>query len=131
MSKHQNAEWLREQYHGKGKKQSEIADECGVGKSTICYWMKKHEIEARSKSVAGSMARGFGHGLDHGSGYEAIYFSQDYTPYSVLVHRLCAVAWFDFDFFGDKVVHHKNGQKLDNREENLEPLTHQEHHDRH
>ena len=126
--KHTNEEWLRRQYHEKGKKQSEIAEMTAVNTSTICYWMDKLDIEARSKSVATSMAReGLSHTLTHSTGYEAIGYTQDYEDYTYLIHRLCAVAWFDFDLFGDKIVHHKNGQKLDNREENLEVLTRQKH----
>lgn len=42
--------WLREKYWDEGKLQSEIADELDVDISTVSRWMKKHNIEKRSKS---------------------------------------------------------------------------------
>ncbi len=49
----------------------------------------------------------------------------------MLVHRLLAEAYFGKDALRGKIVHHKNGLKTDNRQENLELLTqsnHAEHH---
>lgn len=54
--RYHDAEWLREQYHGHGKTQQEIADECGVSPRAIRAWMKKHGIDTRD-------VRGEHHGL--------------------------------------------------------------------
>jgi transposase len=43
-------EWLREQYHGRKQSATEIAEECGVAKTTIYDWMKNNGIERRSYS---------------------------------------------------------------------------------
>jgi len=40
-------EWLEEQYHGQGRTQKGIAEECGVSPRTIRKFMKKFEIETR------------------------------------------------------------------------------------
>lgn len=49
---YKNAEWLREQYHGKNRATTEIADEIGVSVSTICNWLDKHNINTKSNLVA-------------------------------------------------------------------------------
>lgn len=43
------------------------------------------------------------------------------------VHRLAAVAWFGYDSVVGNDIHHKNHIPWDNREDNLEPMTHSEH----
>lgn len=42
-------------------------------------------------------------------------------------HRLLAVAEFGFEAIKDKVIHHKNNHRWDNRPANIEPMTHSEH----
>jgi len=49
--------------------------------------------------------------------------NSDYVP----IHRLVAVAEYGFDAVVDKEIHHKNGMPWDNRPENLEPLSKEEH----
>lgn len=44
-------EYLREQYHGEGKTQSEIAEEHGITASTVSHYMKKYGIETRGHQV--------------------------------------------------------------------------------
>ena len=51
-----DATWLDEQYHGNGKTQREIAEECDVSPKAIRDWMKRHGIERRE-------VRGENHGL--------------------------------------------------------------------
>lgn len=48
---YRDSDWLREQYHGEGKTQQEIAEACGVSPTTIRKWMRRHDIETRE--VAG------------------------------------------------------------------------------
>lgn len=43
------------------------------------------------------------------------------------VHRLAAVAWFGFEAVSDMDVHHGSGVPWDNREENIELLSHADH----
>ena len=42
--------WLRKQYWKKGKTIREIATLCGCDKTSIQYWMDKHNIPRRSKA---------------------------------------------------------------------------------
>lgn len=44
----QNKEWLTSEYAKYGT--STIAKNCKIGDSTVCYWLKKHEIKTRSRS---------------------------------------------------------------------------------
>lgn len=53
---YRDADWLEEQYHGKGLTQCEIAEECGVSPRTIRKYMKRFEIETRE-------VKGENHGL--------------------------------------------------------------------
>jgi len=48
-----DAEWLHEQYVEKEKKMAEIGELCDCGGGTISRWLKKHDIEARSKGGEG------------------------------------------------------------------------------
>jgi hypothetical protein len=47
---YEDAEWLRQKYHGEQLLQQEIAAEVGVTPCTIGYWLNKHGIERRSGS---------------------------------------------------------------------------------
>lgn len=48
--KYQDEEWLREQVTEKGKTFSEIAEELGVGQSTVHDWGRKLDIEFDAKT---------------------------------------------------------------------------------
>lgn len=52
-------------------------------------------------------------------GYSEVTFMVNRKRYRVMVHRLIAMAFVD-GYHPDKCVNHKNGDKLDNRVENLE-----------
>ena len=45
---YEDAEWLRQKYHGENLLQSEIAELIGVTSGTISYWLKKHGIRRRT-----------------------------------------------------------------------------------
>lgn len=65
-------------------------------------------------------------GISH-HGYELSHVNVDGGGEAVRIHRLAAVAWFGWDAVVGNVIHHKNTHKRDNREENLEPMPHEEH----
>lgn len=44
-------EWLVEQYIENGHKMKDMADKCGVALATIHYWMKKHGVERRDRTI--------------------------------------------------------------------------------
>ncbi|WP_336038225.1 NUMOD3 domain-containing DNA-binding protein [Halobacterium yunchengense] len=46
--RYRDADWLRDRYHGDGRTQAEIADECGVSPRCIREWMARHDIETRA-----------------------------------------------------------------------------------
>ena len=54
--KYMDMEWLVKEYVGRERSAPDIAEECGVDKSTIYHWMDIHGIEARSKSEAQHLA---------------------------------------------------------------------------
>jgi transposase len=43
-----NEEWLREQYHERGRSAVDMAEECDVSAATIYHWADKHDIDRRS-----------------------------------------------------------------------------------
>ncbi len=45
---YEDAEWLRQKYHGENLLQREIAEIVGVRSCTISYWLKKHGIRRRT-----------------------------------------------------------------------------------
>jgi len=47
--KYHDPEWLREKYHGEIMTLKEIADECGVSRTTISDWLDRHSIDKRTQ----------------------------------------------------------------------------------
>ncbi len=45
---YEDAEWLRQKYHGENLLQKEIAALVGVKSGTIGYWLTKHGIRRRT-----------------------------------------------------------------------------------
>lgn len=129
MPKYRDSDWLEEQYVDQKRSTPDIADECGVSTQTICRWLGEHNIETRDRSEARRLA-----GPDHApmssyDGYEEwrVWEPEWRRAVSVKVHRLAAVAWYGFDAVAGSEVHHVNGVRWDNREENLDTLSTAEH----
>lgn len=117
---YRNEEWLRQKYVDENMSQTEMADLCDTGPSTISSWMKRHGVEtdmSRTKRREVPRLR-----VDS-DGYEVVKSCGD----EVLIHRLSAVAWFGFGSVSGKDVHHENGIGWDNREDNFDLLTRGEH----
>jgi len=122
--RYKDGDWLEKKYIDERLSIGPIADICGVSGSTIWRWLKIHDIPIRGKGhpkgrenpqwqeyACSTISSGYRVWLNRYHG------EQD----TVKVHRLAAVAWFGLDAVKGKVIHHKNGFKLDNRESNLEP----------
>lgn len=109
---------------------NDIRKEWDCSLTTVSTWIDKHGIDKRSRSEAAMNMHGF---LDHVS-----YYTRDdaheiwrHLDHIVLVHRLLAYAEFGLDAMRGKEVHHKNFINWDNRAENLELLTAEEHQKKH
>jgi len=135
---YRDPEWLREKYHGQGLSQADMASLADCSQYTICKWMDEFGVEANggpdhlgsgAASPAWKPHATFYHNEreEYGLCYEVVKSKTDY----VKVHRLVAVAEYGFDSVVGKVVHHKNGIAWDNRPENLELMTNEEHSRRH
>ena len=118
---YKNEEILRSLYWDDGLSQASIGDMYGVNRKTIGYWMDKHEIDTRThkKDIPGH--------FDIRRGYARFRVTVGGDEKSVKIHRLLAVAKYGFDKVKNKVVHHKNRIKWDNRYENIELMTHSAH----
>jgi len=46
---YQDPEWLFSAYVSKGRTLADIAKECGVSSMTVQYWLRNHNIPARSR----------------------------------------------------------------------------------
>lgn len=46
---YQDAEWLFVAYVSNGRTLADIAKQCGVSSMTIQYWLRNHNIQARSR----------------------------------------------------------------------------------
>lgn len=118
-------ERIRELYWDQGKCAGEVADELGCTERTIWTWIKKHGMETRRNGHPRKERVNFD---TSPNGYER--WKATHPPDRgsvVMVHRLLAVSEHGFDAVAEKHVHHVNGVKWDNRPENIEVMTHEEH----
>lgn len=122
-----DAGWLEDQYWDENKSTVEIADELGCDSSTVCDWMEKHGIERRTAHHKKQYVPFY----TDPHGYECWSTVVDETQTHYRVHRLVAFAEYGVGGIKDKVVHHKNGVKWDNRPENIELMGRAEHMERH
>lgn len=120
---------LRRLYWNEELSTREIADLAGVHKETIIRHMDKHDIKRRDRIVAskeGSRIEYCPYIVDH-QGYCRWRDTWDKTWNMISVARLLAVAENGFDAIKEKVVHHKNGIKWDNRPSNIELMDRPDH----
>jgi hypothetical protein len=124
---YKNPDWLRQKYHGEGANLREVADAAGVSKSTIRRMMVEFGIPRRHEknhTAAAPKTNSNGHReLDHNC---------TLGRWSVMIHRLHATLLVDdLNEMEGKIVHHLNGCPFDNRLENYELVSAEEHRERH
>ncbi|WP_168216069.1 HNH endonuclease [Halorussus marinus] len=122
-------ELVRELYHNQQLTIPELADELECGYATAHEWIHKHEIETRGKYEESRRVRRRnppGHRITK-SGYEVVETTISGSTREVRIHRLVVVAEQGFEALNGKIVHHRNGIPWDNRPENLEIMSNEEH----
>lgn len=130
ISNHQELteEVMRRLYIEKQMTEREIARRVGCSRDKIQNRLEKFGFERRSMGEARALRElRKPLTLKMNNGYRNCRTHHKGVQYNVRIHRLAAVAWFGWDAVVGKVVHHKNSHKLDNREENLEPMTNSAH----
>ena len=127
--RHTDREWLAEQYHGKGRSLSDIADECDVNAVTIMNWMDRHNIPRRDASHHKRTSPA--QYTTEENGYERVASKHNGDFRQARIHQLVAIANGADPhkvFSGGKYeCHHKNRIPWDNRPENIELLDGIEH----
>jgi len=138
--KYANRKWLSEQYVGKERSMEDIASSCGVSRATILKYLRRFGIKTRTavehkakEPVAITNEKGE---LGEFPGcYRKVMSSWmvdgERQHRSVYVHQLLAIAEGadpkNVFSHGEYHVHHKNGIRWDNRPDNLEFTTREEH----
>lgn len=112
-------ETLLDLYHSQNMNMKEVAEELGCTAMSVHKYLHKYDIQVRSPKHTRAE-------VPLCNQYDG-YVSWSHGGKTVFVHRLAAVAWYGFESVSDRVVHHENGVKYDNRESNLEPMTRAEH----
>lgn len=114
-------EKIREMYHVQNRTQDEIGDVLGYSKSTISRKMEKFGLKTEYN---GSPHPSFG----FSDGYRTVQARTSDGRKQFYLHRLTAFAWFDgtIEDFPSQ-IHHRNKHKVDEREDNLEPLSARQH----
>lgn len=102
--------------------QSEIAEYCDCSVGLVSEEMKRRDIPVRG-GYDGSPTCYTG----RQSGYERFYCRDCGEMRKFLHHRLLALVKYDLDELKGKDVHHINGVQWDNRIENIELMTTEEH----
>ena len=116
---YRDKQWLISQYITKSKTIREIADICGVTHVCILNWLKKHSITRRKTWTKNPVNLG-------ANGYLVISLGKS-KPGGMFYHRYLMEKYLGRPLRLDEIVHHKDGNKLNNSLENLEIITHKKH----
>jgi transposase-like protein len=128
---YRDPELLRHLYWKKKMSLSDISSELNCGRSTVAKWMEKNDIPKRKPDDEKYPRPRTQSEYASGAGYEVIVHHNKDEKYQVFHHRLLAAAQWGVEEVDGKHVHHKNGVEWDNRIENFELLSHNEHSRKH
>lgn len=109
-------------YWEEGLSQSEIAERCDCSVGLVSKQMDEQGVPVRG-GYEGEPCVYTG----TQQGYQRCYVRDVDETKKFLIHRLTAVAKFGYDAVVEKVVHHKNEVKWDNRPSSLELMENDEH----
>lgn len=127
----QNKDWLWQQYQS-GKSFDTIAKENNCGHTTIKYWFEKFKLKSRPAPSTGLVKGNLSPSWKGGRikikpGYVMVSAPNTKRGY-IYEHRFVATKMLGRPLTKIEVVHHKNGNREDNRPENLEIFpSHKEH----
>ena len=131
---YRNKQWLKNKYINKDLLMQDIADICNVQRQTISNWLKKFSIPCRSHSErhAGRLngrwkgGRQFHKAFQSGKGYILI----KHNGKRCREHRVLMEKHLKRQLLRSEVVHHKDGDSLNNNLENLQLFSSQSSHQR-
>lgn len=130
---YKNKETLKQLYLEEELSTTKIGNKFDKDSKTIWYWLDKYDIDRRSRSESRTIQeqkKPLKVNLNQ-EGYQTVHdqYGQsrgEDTSY-VLLHRLIKLADTSMDDLDGMIVHHKNNIPFDNRPENLEIMTPEEH----
>ena len=125
MKDYKNKETLEQLYLNEKLSTTEIGEICDCSQSTIRYWMDKHDIDRRPVGRRRVERASY---FSDTSGYEL--WCADNNTKTVGVSQLTAIAHGadPHDVFSDEnEVHHRNTIQWDNRPDNLQVVSKEQH----
>lgn len=126
-------ETLREEYVHKQRTTHELAEEWGCHHSTVADWVRRYGFDTYNQlpnftlGSPKSEERPDGTRSSKATYETAQHLDESGSKRYIRHHRLLAVAEWGLDAIRDMEVHHQNNIPWDNRSDNLELLTKEEH----
>ncbi len=111
-----------------GYSQEQMAEKWGCSQSTISDWKNRHGIEMDMKSRSGRH-REIPYFRTKNTGYEVVgsWNGERGVSDRVYIHRLLAYLEVGIENLEEMYIHHKNRIPWDNRPDNIEVMTPEEH----
>lgn len=119
-------ETLRREYVDKERSSYELAEEWGCDSKTVRNWLERFGLDRRKAKHYNRVESAFYNTSPEGYERWQLHYGEDRGK-TVYVHRLAAVAWFGLEPVKNKHVHHEDGVRWDNREDNITMKTPSEH----